>query len=83
MLGFGASALVVDQRCIEEPVLPVTSCRTHYDTRATGVALLTTGTALALGGAFLLILPGPRRQVAVTIGWKPPSTLGWAAGGAE
>jgi hypothetical protein len=81
LLGFGTSALVVDQRCIDEPVPPASYCRTHYDTKAPGAALITIGATFAIGGASLLILPGPRRQVALTASLRPRDGSSYGAVG--
>ena len=58
--GFGVSGLVEDGRCAD----PL--CQTYFDTRNKGAGLLAVGGVLAIGGAVLLALPGPR-PIATTL----------------
>jgi hypothetical protein len=80
---FGVSALATDGECVDEVTRTGAACRRVYQTGTTGIALTLTGAALSVGGAVLLLLPGPR---AGTVGpgsaatTDRSSTAGAAAG---
>lgn len=60
--GFGASALSVDGSCDLEAD-PLSPCTRLYSTGTIGISLIATGAALAVVGAVLVALPGPKRPV--------------------
>ena len=62
--GFGVSALSVDGQCdLEAPAdLP---CTQQYGTQVVGISLVSAGAALAVAGAVLLAVPGPKERVRV------------------
>lgn len=62
LIGGGAYALSMDGRCIDEPVLPQQVCNQVYASSGIGLGLSISGAALLIGGAALLILPGPLPQ---------------------
>lgn len=74
LVGFGASALVADGRCVQ-PATPFLGCYTVIDSTAVGAGLVGSGAALLAGSALLLSLPlrpsrsqaaGPARPTAPT-----------------
>lgn len=56
LIGFGSSALAVNDRCIHEPPAGVL-CREYYGTGTPGAILLTVGIAGAAAGALLIAVP--------------------------
>ncbi|MFO0575469.1 MAG: PEGA domain-containing protein [Polyangia bacterium] len=74
---FGASALAADGQCVDEVTRTGAACRTVYQTGTTGLGLTLTGAALSVGGAVLLLLPGPRAAASSTV-----ASLGEASGSA-
>lgn len=65
MIGIGAWALSVNGGCIDPGAPPMQVCPSVYSTTAVGAGILAGGALLGIGGAVLLGLPGPRRQVPV------------------
>lgn len=62
LIGFGSSALAVNDRCIQEPPMGVL-CREYYGTLIPGSILLTVGVAAAAAGSLLIAVP-PREAPA-------------------
>ncbi len=61
MVGFGASALAIDNQCIDT-AMPGKSCSFDFDTLGPGVGLVVPGALLTVAGGVLLAVPGPRRD---------------------
>ena len=59
LLGFGASALSIDGRCVG-PYSSLSNCPSVYNTDAAGGALLGLAGALAIGGTLAIAWPPPR-----------------------
>jgi hypothetical protein len=62
--GFGVSGLSVDGQCDLEAPADV-PCTQQYNTQVVGISLVSAGAALAVAGAVLLAVPGPRQRVRV------------------
>lgn len=57
MLGVGIAALVVDGRCVDEPVAPGIPCERSFATLAPGIGLTIAGPLFLGAGAALLAVP--------------------------
>jgi tetratricopeptide (TPR) repeat protein len=71
LLGGGIYALTQDGKCLDEPVPPQQVCNQIYASSGIGLGLSITGAALLVGGAALLILPGPPARPAPRLGLAP------------
>lgn len=63
-LGIGMAGLALNGQCVSEPA-PGVTCREVYTTIPSGVGFSVAGGLLAVGGAVLVALPGPRKIVRV------------------
>lgn len=72
LLGIGAGALSVDGQCITAPEGAARHCNALYATRPLGLGLVTTGSALILGGVLTMAWPGnvipPKTQPSQGVG---------------
>ena len=63
-IGIGATGLAWNGQCTEATD-PMRACREVYSTLPTGIGFTVSGSLLAIGGAILVALPGPRSIVRV------------------
>jgi hypothetical protein len=77
MLGFGASALSVNGKCVDgpsaDPPCPAQPggggmVQRRFDTAALGAGLISVGVALAVAGSVVIALPGEKKVLEVTAG---------------
>jgi hypothetical protein len=71
LIGFGASALAVNGKCVSAAVAPALVCSQTYRTGGIGGGLLGAGAAILVGGTLAVALPGPRREVFVQAAAQP------------
>ena len=65
LIGRGGWALSLNGSCVDAAMPPALACPSLYTTTGVGAGLVGGGAALAIGGALLLALPGPKKLVEV------------------
>lgn len=66
LVGYGLSGIAIDGSCAEQG--PTGVCRQIFGSKGTGIAFSAIGSAVTLGGALLIALPGGNRNVEVETG---------------
>lgn len=62
LFAIGGYGLAIDGRCVAEPMAPVIECPQLVDAKPAGIALVSIGAGMLLGGGILLALPAPSIQ---------------------
>jgi hypothetical protein len=62
LVSVGGYALAIDGRCVMEPVAPVVECPQLVDSRPAGIAMLSVGGGLLLGGGLAFAIPSSRSK---------------------
>ena len=60
--GFGLSGVVLEDQCVKPPLVEGGTCRVVYNSAPTGGPIMLVGLTVAVTGAILWAVPGPRRK---------------------